>query len=116
MSENSIVGVPGLGSHAFGTWKGINGYRMWLRDFLPKDKAFKSARIMLYGYRSDHKDNPSLDHIQEYARRLLIQLQHVRSEENVIPLLSVFHKAILFLPQFRRNIDQSSSSAIVWET
>lgn len=97
MSENSIVGVPGLGSHDFDTWKGLNGYRMWLRGFLPKDKAFKSARIMFYGYRSDLKDKLSRDHIQGYARRLLIQLQNVRSGENVIPLLSVIHKAILLI-------------------
>ncbi|KAI5784274.1 hypothetical protein FPQ18DRAFT_105950 [Pyronema domesticum] len=28
-----IVAVPGLGAHAFGTWKARNEYKMWLRDF-----------------------------------------------------------------------------------
>lgn len=79
----SIVAVPGLGAHAFGTWKGRNGYKMWLRDFLPKDKAFEKARILLYGYRSDLKGNTSKDSIQDYARRLLMQLQHVRSKGEV---------------------------------
>ncbi|KAI5793533.1 hypothetical protein FPQ18DRAFT_170741 [Pyronema domesticum] len=54
---------------------------MWLRDFLPKDKALQNTRILLFGYRSDLKDNSSQDSIQEYAQRFLIQLQHCQSEQ-----------------------------------
>jgi hypothetical protein len=79
---DSIVAVPGLGAHAFGTWKARNGYKMWLRDFLPS--AFPNARILLYGYRSTLRGNTSTDSIPDYAGRLLIQLQHLRSDEKVI--------------------------------
>ncbi|KAI5785474.1 hypothetical protein FPQ18DRAFT_87907 [Pyronema domesticum] len=76
-----IVAGPGLGSHAFCTWKSQNGFKMWLRDFLPKDKDLQNTRILLFGYRSDLKDNSSRDSIQEYAQRFLIQLQHCQSEQ-----------------------------------
>jgi hypothetical protein len=79
----SIVAVPGLGSHAFGTWKSRHGYKMWLREFLPKDKAFQNSRIMLYGYRSTVKDSTSSDSIQDHSRRLLLQLQNIQREEKV---------------------------------
>jgi hypothetical protein len=81
--NTSIVAVPELYAHAFGTWVGQKGYKMWLREFLPKDKAFKNSRILIYGYRSDLKDNSSKDSIQDYARRLLVALQPVRSEPKV---------------------------------
>ncbi|KAI5793482.1 hypothetical protein FPQ18DRAFT_304789 [Pyronema domesticum] len=77
-----IIAVPGLEAHAFGTWKSRNGYKMWLRDFLPT--AFPNARILLYGYRSDLRGNTSTDSIQDHAGQLLIQLQHIRSDEKVI--------------------------------
>ncbi|KAI5788556.1 P-loop containing nucleoside triphosphate hydrolase protein [Pyronema domesticum] len=66
---------------------------MWLRDFLPKDKALQNTRILLFGYRSDLKDNSSRDSIQQYARRFLIQLQHCRSEiqEKRRPIIFICH-------------------------
>jgi hypothetical protein len=39
--------------------------------------------ILLYGYRSDLRGNTSTDSIQDHAARLLIQLQHIRSDEKV---------------------------------
>ncbi|KAI5785472.1 hypothetical protein FPQ18DRAFT_87842 [Pyronema domesticum] len=66
---------------------------MWLRDFLPRDKALQNTRILLFGYRSDLKDNSSRDSIQEYSRRFLIQLQHCRSEiqEKRRPIIFICH-------------------------
>ncbi|KAI5785331.1 hypothetical protein FPQ18DRAFT_309255 [Pyronema domesticum] len=88
-----IVAVPGLRSHAFDTWKSQYGFKMWLRDFLPKDKALQNTRIVLFGYRSDLKDNSSLDSVQKYARRFLIHLQHCRPEikENRRPIIFICH-------------------------
>ncbi|KAI5787789.1 hypothetical protein FPQ18DRAFT_413995, partial [Pyronema domesticum] len=89
-----IIAVTGLGSHAFGTWKSRYGYKMWLRDFLPKDKALQNTRILLFGYRLDLKDNSSRDSIKEYARRLLIQLQHYIYSLTVV---QERHRPIIFI-------------------
>ncbi|KAI5788687.1 hypothetical protein FPQ18DRAFT_236208, partial [Pyronema domesticum] len=82
-----IVAVPGLGSHAFDTWKSQHGFKMWLRDFLPRDRALQNTRILLFGYRLDLKNNSSRDSIQDYARRFLIQLQHCRCR----PIIFICH-------------------------
>ena len=32
-----VIAVPGLGSHALGSFKSSEGSEVWLRDFLPRD-------------------------------------------------------------------------------
>ncbi|KAJ8108205.1 hypothetical protein OPT61_g8336 [Boeremia exigua] len=36
-ADVDIIAVPGLASHAFGSWKSPNNSDVWLRDFLPVD-------------------------------------------------------------------------------
>ncbi|GJC78574.1 protein SERAC1 [Colletotrichum liriopes] len=43
-----IIAVPGLGSHALGSWKSPHSDAVWLRDFLPQDVP--GIRVLLYGY------------------------------------------------------------------
>ncbi|KAI5794181.1 hypothetical protein FPQ18DRAFT_165423 [Pyronema domesticum] len=76
-----IIGVPGLSSHAFGTWKDSNGHKMWLRDFLCKERGLKDcARILIYGYDSILKDSTSTMTIRDHSRKLLDLVRSVRSE------------------------------------
>ncbi|KAI5793612.1 hypothetical protein FPQ18DRAFT_171791 [Pyronema domesticum] len=74
----NLLWMPGLGPMRLAPGKPVMD-KMWLRDFLPT--AFPNARILLYGYRSDPRGNTSTDSIQDHAGRLLIQLQHIRSDE-----------------------------------
>ncbi|KAJ4137869.1 hypothetical protein NW754_001514 [Fusarium falciforme] len=47
-AEVDVIAVPGLGSHALGSWKSPNSDDVWLRDFLRKDVP--NIRVLLYGY------------------------------------------------------------------
>ena len=40
--------MPGLGSHALGSWKSPNSDDVWLRDYLPRD--IPNIRVLLYGH------------------------------------------------------------------
>ncbi|KAF8541865.1 hypothetical protein BDD12DRAFT_730767 [Trichophaea hybrida] len=85
-----IVAVPGLGAHAFGTWKSSNGYRMWLRDFLPSD--IQGLRILLYGYDSALQGSTNTSSIQQYGRQLLDAVNNSRAEqEKHRPLIFIGH-------------------------
>lgn len=81
--SNSIVAVPGLGSHAFGTWKG-DSHEMWLRDFLPKEPVLKDRlRVLIFGYDSALQKNSSTNSFGDYARNMLCVLNVFRSHEKV---------------------------------
>lgn len=47
----SIVVVPGLAGHPYGSFKERSGSYMWITDYVPKQ--LPGARILLYGYKSD---------------------------------------------------------------
>ena len=49
-SSVDLVVVPGLGSHALGSFRSGESTDVWLRDFLPKDVP--ATRVLLYGYDS----------------------------------------------------------------
>ncbi|CCX10215.1 Similar to conserved hypothetical protein [Coccidioides posadasii str. Silveira]; acc. no. EFW19761 [Pyronema omphalodes CBS 100304] len=88
-----IVAVPGLGSHAFGTWKG-DSHEMWLRDFLPKEPVLKDRlRVLIFGYDSALQKNSSTNSFGDYARNMLCVLNVFRSHEKERnrPLIFVCH-------------------------
>jgi len=47
-----IIAVTGLGGHAFGSFRSMDGMLVWLRDFAPKD--IPQARFITYGYDTIH--------------------------------------------------------------
>jgi hypothetical protein len=69
--------------------------RMWLRDFLPKDKIFKKSRIMTFGYTSILVDKRKIDdHLEDYADELLRKITILRDltpAEQKRPLIFICH-------------------------
>ncbi|KAI3540539.1 hypothetical protein CSPX01_08201 [Colletotrichum filicis] len=70
-----VVAIPGLGGHAFGSFKERGGSHMWLRDSLPfhlreaKDKT-QIARVITWGYNSTLADSKSIQKIEDLAKKL----------------------------------------------
>ncbi|KZZ87463.1 ankyrin repeat-containing protein [Moelleriella libera RCEF 2490] len=62
-----IIAVPGLGGHAFGSFKECHGEHMWLRDSLPNDLQDTPARIMVYGYDSSLRKRNSIQCLSDIA-------------------------------------------------
>ncbi|EFX01243.1 ankyrin repeat-containing protein [Grosmannia clavigera kw1407] len=55
-----LIAVPGLGAHAFGSFKERGGDHMWLRDALPAYMAGtgkSNTRVMTYGYEASLSDS-----------------------------------------------------------
>lgn len=57
--------MPGLGSHAFGSFANKKDGHMWLIDALPND--LPTARVMIYGYESGLRGNDSFANLQDFA-------------------------------------------------
>lgn len=66
----SVIGVTGLGGHAFGSWTNRGTKNMWLHDFLPK--TFNNVRIMTYGYDSKIVGEPKVENRIEQLRKNFI--------------------------------------------
>ncbi|KAH6851067.1 hypothetical protein B0I37DRAFT_373108 [Chaetomium sp. MPI-CAGE-AT-0009] len=67
-----IIGISGLGGHAFGSFKQRGGEHMWLRDALPygitgEDGRTSSARVMIYGYESGLVESQNTQNIEDLA-------------------------------------------------
>ncbi|KAH0543156.1 hypothetical protein FGG08_002501 [Glutinoglossum americanum] len=72
-----IVAIHGLGGGPFKTW--TEGYRMWLRDFLPS--TLPEARIMTYGYGSAIAFCDLASGISDTALDLLERLRSKKKKE-----------------------------------
>jgi len=77
----SVVAVPGLASHAIGSWRSKTNNIVWLRDYLPVDVP--NVRVLLYGYdtslvRDDSKY--SKDSIETLGQRFLESIMGFRSD------------------------------------
>jgi hypothetical protein len=84
----SVVAVTGLAGHAFESWRNHDTYKMWLKDFLPKD--VKNVRIMTYGYNSSLVGSDISDmRLVDYRRNFIEQLENSRSMTEVYKYLSV---------------------------
>lgn len=77
----SIVAVPGLGSHAIGSFKSNHGWEVWLRDFLPTD--IPACRVLLYGYDTQVAESTSKASVGDLAKLLLAALKAFRYETAV---------------------------------
>ncbi|CAD6445347.1 9c06afb1-543f-4728-b364-646f092bdf2d [Sclerotinia trifoliorum] len=85
-----IVAVVGLGTHAFGTFRSMvpGSYKMWLRDFLPKD--IPESRILLYGYPSPVSGAKSVEIIEDIARVFLDRLAFLRKNTSTLDRPIIF--------------------------
>lgn len=59
----SVIALPGLGGHPFGSLKARGKDYMWLRDGLPK--SLPSARVHIYGYDSHLQNSDSFQNLQD---------------------------------------------------
>lgn len=77
----SVIAVPGLASHAVGSWKASKNNDVWLRDWLPKDVPH--IRVLLYGYDTTLLKNDSKSSIEDLGRAFLESLETFRRNTNV---------------------------------
>ncbi|KAH7130945.1 hypothetical protein EDB81DRAFT_129655 [Dactylonectria macrodidyma] len=85
-----IIAVPGLGSHAVGTWKDPGSNTVWLRDFLPDE--VRGIRVSLYGYDTSLLNSESKDSIEDLGTRFLEVLKDFRrNTENPRPIIFIGH-------------------------
>ncbi|KAL7271104.1 hypothetical protein RUND412_006160, partial [Rhizina undulata] len=85
-----IVAVTGLGGHAYGSWRGRQTKKMWLRDFLAQD--LPNCRTMIYGYNSN-LNSRGLHTIKDYKVEFLKEIAKIRKSEEEIkrPLIFIGH-------------------------
>lgn len=76
-----MIAVPGLASHAIGSWKSPSSDKIWLRDFLPGD--IPNIRVLLYGYDTSILQNDSKESIGDLGRHFLESLKAFRVLDNV---------------------------------
>jgi hypothetical protein len=79
--NHSIIAVPGLASHALGSFKSRNEHSVWLRDFLPND--VKNIRVLLYGYDSTLVGGTWNHSIVDLAKHLLESIKVFRYDTKV---------------------------------
>ena len=76
---NSVIAVPGLGSHAIGSWKSPSDNDLWLRDYLPDDVP--NIRVLLYGDNTSLLGNESKDSIENLGIRFLESIKAFRADK-----------------------------------
>ena len=79
-----MVAVPGLASHAIGSWKAPGGNDLWLRDWLSND--IPNIRVLLYGYDTKLLKSNARSSVEDLGRRLLESLTAFRTSDKVGPL------------------------------
>jgi len=67
-----VLVVPGLGSHAFGSFVHKGDGHMWLTDRLPQDMP--AARVMIYGYESGLQGSTSFANLEDLASTLQVAI------------------------------------------
>lgn len=83
----SIIAVPGLGSHALGSWKAQNSDEVWLRDYLPED--IPNIRVLLYGYDTKLPGSQSKQSVEDLGRAFLEQITAFRANDGVSGFLGI---------------------------
>jgi hypothetical protein len=76
-----VVVVPGLESHALGSWKSRDGHNVWIRDFLPVDVP--KIRVLLYGYDTALARSESKQSIVDLSKMLLESIKAIRKDQHV---------------------------------
>ncbi|KAL8294757.1 hypothetical protein RB600_000626 [Gaeumannomyces tritici] len=90
-ADVDVIAVPGLGSHALGSWKSPNSDDVWLRDFLPKDVP--NIRVLLYGYDTTLTDNRLKQSIEDLGATFLEQVIAFRARDGTSrrPIIFIGH-------------------------
>jgi hypothetical protein len=101
----SVIAVPGLGSHAIGSWKLPRGSDVWLRDYLPDD--VHGIRVLLYGYNTSLLGSDSKDSIEDLGNRFLESIKAFRGDTGRC-------SRILHDPIAHQAIDGPPSGYIHW--
>ncbi|KAJ6102456.1 hypothetical protein N7486_004883 [Penicillium sp. IBT 16267x] len=81
-ADVDIIAVPGLGSHALGSWKSTDSDEVWLRDFLPRD--LPNVRVLLYGYDTTLPGSLSKQSIEDLGSALLEQITAFRANDSLL--------------------------------
>ncbi|ORY57511.1 uncharacterized protein BCR38DRAFT_461232 [Pseudomassariella vexata] len=73
--KGNIIAIPGLGGHAFGSFKERGGQHMWLRDallyhILSEHTDHPIARVITYGYESAVANSNSIQNLEDLATYL----------------------------------------------
>ncbi|KAL8907435.1 MAG: hypothetical protein Q9207_001405 [Kuettlingeria erythrocarpa] len=77
-ADVDVIAVPGLGSHAIGSWRSPTSNDLWLRDYLPDD--IPNIRVLLYGYDTPLLGNNSKDSIEDLGVRFLESIKAFRAD------------------------------------
>ncbi|GKT46206.1 uncharacterized protein ColSpa_06387 [Colletotrichum spaethianum] len=77
-----IIAVPGLGSHALGSWKSTNSDKVWLLDFLPHDVP--NIRVLLYGYDTTLPGSLSKQSIEDLGGTLVERVVAFRARDGAL--------------------------------
>ncbi|GKU07361.1 unnamed protein product, partial [Fusarium langsethiae] len=118
-ADIDIIAVPGLGSHALGSWKSPNSDDVWLRDFLPKDVP--NIRVLLYGYDTSLQGSLSNQSMEDLGRGFLEKVIAFRANDgtNRRPIIFIGHslggllikEALIRARKHRNNEDSDLSKA-----
>ncbi|PMB67555.1 Ankyrin repeat domain-containing protein 50 [Beauveria bassiana] len=81
-ADIDVIAVPGLGSHALGSWKSPNNDDVWLRDFLPKDVP--NIRVLLYGYDTSLQDSRSNQSMEDLGQGFLEKIIAFRANDGAL--------------------------------
>ncbi|KLU88157.1 hypothetical protein MAPG_07144 [Magnaporthiopsis poae ATCC 64411] len=90
-ADVDVIAVPGLGSHALGSWKSPKNDDVWLRDFLPRDVP--NIRVLLYGYDTTLADSRSKQSIEDLGAIFLEQVIAFRARDGTSrrPIIFIGH-------------------------
>ncbi|KAK8862169.1 Protein SERAC1 [Apiospora arundinis] len=83
-AQCDVIAVPGLASHAIGSWKSPGGNDLWLRDWLSDD--IPNIRVLLYGYNTKLLKSNAKSSVEDLGRRFLESLTAFRASDDVGPL------------------------------
>ncbi|KAI5460811.1 hypothetical protein BGZ63DRAFT_445733 [Mariannaea sp. PMI_226] len=84
-----IVAISGLGGHAIASFKEKGGDHMWIRDSLPVD--IPTARIMVYGYRSNVAGSKSMQNLEDLATSFYTALLPLADCDVMRPIILIAH-------------------------
>lgn len=83
---NSVIALPGLGTHAFGTFRERGSNFMWLRDRLPKD--IPGSRVFIWDYDTALLDSISVQSIADLGIHFREALRWVSSNGVMVSVSS----------------------------
>ncbi|KAH6980866.1 hypothetical protein BKA56DRAFT_485948 [Ilyonectria sp. MPI-CAGE-AT-0026] len=91
-----VIALPGLGGHAFSSFKERGSDYMWLRDALPYDITHNNddtpiARVMTYGYESRVSQSKSIQNLEDLATSFHTALIALARAPTIKPIILIAH-------------------------